>query len=118
MPTNTGVNVTQEWDNVVLKKSTTSNVEKSNNNKKVSQFDAKQKKIENATDVDVIDMMPRNITIQLISGRVAKKLSQKQLANNLNINLKIIQDIETHKYKKDMNLAQKIARYLGIKLVK
>ena len=75
-------------------------------------------KLDQSTEPEKVEYMPRNISIQLIAGRVAKKLSQKQLANSLNIDIKIIQDIEQHHYKKDMALAQKIARHLGIKLAK
>ena len=113
--------VTQEWDNVVFKKRNPVLNKQSAENKnisKISHYDATQKKLANATDVDCIEKMPRNIIIQLIAGRVSKKLSQKDLANQLNIPIKTIQDIESYKHKKDMTLAQKIARKLGIQLVK
>ncbi len=71
-----------------------------------------------ATDPGVIEMMPRNIVAQLIAARVAKKLSQKQIASQLNIPQKTIQEIESHKHAKDMKLAQRIARHLGCTLVK
>ena len=50
--------------------------------------------------------------VQLVAARVAKKISQKDLATQMNIPIKIIQDIENHRYKNDMQLAQRIARKL------
>ena len=75
-------------------------------------------KLDQSTEPEKVEYVSRNISIQLVAGRVAKKLSQKQLAQNLNIDIKTIQDIEQQRHKKDMALFQKIARHLNIKLVK
>ena len=45
-------------------------------------------------------------------------MSQKDLATQMNIPIKTIQDIENGRYKNDMQLAQRIARKLGITLTK
>ena len=45
-------------------------------------------------------------------------MSQKDLATQMNIPIKTIQDIENHRYKNDMQLAQRIARKLGVTIVK
>ena len=119
MPNTTTPNVTQEWDNVVFNKRNPKVSKDSDKNiSKISKYDATQKKLDNAVEPEKIELMPRNIIIQLIAGRVEKKMSQKQLATALNIDIKTIQNIESYKHKKDMNLAQKIARKLNIKLVK
>ena len=106
----------QDWKPLVLTKSSASVA----NTKFVqpSEHVVKASKLDQATEPDVIDKMPRNIVMQLIAARIAKKLSQKQLATKLNIPSKTIQDIESHKHAKDMNLAQRIARDLGCKLKK
>ena len=67
-----------------------------------------------ATDAKSVTLLPRNIVSQLVAARVANKLTQQQVAKNLNIDPKIIKDIETFKYKNDMALAQRIARSLGV----
>ena len=110
----------QDWTPVTLTKSTHVANAKANEKKysKIPEHVAMATKLDQATDPSVIEKMPRNIVVQLVAGRVAKKLSQKQLATNLNIPVKTIQDIESHKHAKDMKLAQRIARSLGCVLVK
>ena len=112
----------QDWKPVVLTKSRVNAInEKERNEKKQSKVPEsviKHAKLDAATDPGVIEMMPRNIVIQLIAARVAKKLSQKQVASQLNIPQKTIQDIESYKHTKDMKLAQRIARHLGCSLQK
>ena len=63
--------------------------------------------------VDIIDYETSQI---LQKGRIAKGFSQKQLAQRLNISLKIIQSIENVKAKKNRTLWQRIARFLGVKI--
>lgn len=81
---------------------------------------AKDKKLENATDAEKKELLPRNISVQLAAARIAcvPKISQKQLANQLNIPVKTIQEIEQHRHIKDMALAQRIATKLHVKLVR
>ena len=79
---------------------------------------AKVKRLDAATEPEKIAQLPRNISVQLVAARVAKKISQKDLATQMNIPIKIIQDIENHRYKNDMQLAQRIARKLGTTLTK
>lgn len=80
----------------------------------------KERKLNDATEAEKSELMPRNISSQLVAARVAHtpKISQKDLANRLNIPIKTIQDIEQHRHPNDMPLAQKIARHLKVKLVK
>ena len=112
----------QDWTPVVLNtngvKTRVMNKEVQKNMSKQSAADVNAKKVDHATEPGQIAMMPRDISIQLVAGRVAKKMSQKDLATQLNIPIKTIQDIETHKYKRDMALAQRIAKKLGIQLKK
>ena len=73
---------------------------------------------ETNTDNKKIESLPHHICMQLSTARTAKKIKQGDLAKKLNIDVKIIKDIENNKYKKDMALAQRIAQALGIKLKK
>ncbi len=112
---------TQDWDPLVFKKNTTAGVDRKEAERKTSLMPAhvqRDKKLDAATEADKVVMMPRDVVVQLIAGRVAKKISQKQLATQLNVPVKTIQDIETHKHKKDMGLAQRIAKAVNIRIAK
>ena len=122
MPSRPLETANQDWTPVVLNKSgqhkCNENKEQQRNMSKQSFSDAKAKKLDKATEAGKIEMLPRGISAQLLAGRVAKKMSQKDLATQLNIPVKTIQEIETHKYKRDMALAQRVAKKLGIVLAK
>ena len=111
----------RDWDPLVFKKNTDNNTDHKAAGRKTSLMPShvqRNKKLDAATEADKIVMMPRETITQLISGRIAKKISQKQLATQLNIPVKTIQDIEAYKHKKDMQLAQRIAKALGIRITK
>jgi ribosome-binding protein aMBF1 (putative translation factor) len=122
MPTRTLENVNQDWTTVVFGKSTaqnrTANTEQQRNLSKQTAEQAKVKRLDATTEPAKIAQLPRDISTQLIAARVAKKLSQKDLATQMNIPNKTVQEIENHRYKNDMQLAQRIARKLGVTLVK
>ena len=122
MPSRPLETANQDWTPVVLNKSgqhkRNENKEQQRNMSKQSSSDAKAKKLDQATEPGKIEMLPRSISSQLLAGRVAKKMTQKDLATQLNIPVKAIQEIEAHKYKRDMALAQRVAKKLGIVLVK
>ena len=122
MPSRPLENASQDWSPMVLSKSgqqrRAENTEQQRNMSKQSSSDANAKKLDKATEAGKIEMLPRGISAQLLAGRVAKKMSQKDLATQLNIPVKTIQEIETHKYKRDMALAQRMAKKLGIVLTK
>ena len=67
----------------------------------------------NNNDAQKTELMNRDIVKQLTALRTSRNKTQKQLANELNIVPKIIQDIETNKHPNDMRLAQRIAKHLG-----
>ena len=122
MPTRPLENATQDWTPVVFSKSTSqaraANTEHQRNMSKQTKEQASVKRLDAATEPEKIALIPRNISVQLVAGRVAKKMSQKDVANQMNIPIKTIQDIENGRYKNDMQLAQRIARKLGTTLTK
>ena len=122
MPSRPLENTSQDWTPVVFSKSTsqarTANTEHQRNMSKQTAEQAKVKRLDAATEPEKIALIPRNISVQLVAGRVAKKMSQKDLATQMNIPIKTIQDIENGRYRNDMQLAQRIARKLGITIVK
>jgi len=102
----------QDWEPMVL------NSKKSRAPEKCPQknLTTEQKKtieLTNNTDAQKSDMMPRDIVKQLTALRASRNKTQKQLANELNIMPKIIQDIESNRHPRDMKLAQRIAKVLG-----
>ena len=122
MPTRPQESTNQDWTPVVFSKSTAqkrdANKEQQRNVSKQTAEQAKTKRLDAATEPEKIVQLPRNISVQLVAARVAKKISQKDLATQMNIPIKTVQDIENHRHKNDMQLAQRIARKLGIALVK
>ena len=100
----------QDWTPMIL------NAKTSHAPKEVVSISSEQKKtieLNNNTDAQKTEYMSRNIVKQLIELRVARKKTQKQLANELNIVPKIIQDIESNRHPHDMKLAQRIAKALS-----
>ncbi len=85
--------------------------------KKTERFyhSTKMRKLEHSetTTIDVID---KQTSQTLQQGRTAKKLTQKQLSHQLQIPIKVIQEIENGKAHKNKSLWQKIARFLGVKI--
>ena len=118
MPQQPMPNATQDWTPMVLNQKTKA-APKSKQGAP-SGLTNKERKLNDATEAEKSELMPRNISAQLVAARVAHvpKMSQKDLANQLNIPIKTIQDIEQHKHPNNMALAQKIARHLKVKLVK
>jgi DNA-binding XRE family transcriptional regulator len=117
MPQHNMPSAKREWDTVILNSKPRVVQEK----KPIDNGNfTKDKKLDNATDAEKKELLPRNISVQLAAARIAyaPKISQKELANQLNLPIKTIQEIESHKYKNDMNIAQRIARHLKCKLTK
>lgn len=72
-------------------------------------------KIEQQVDGDSgkpINFVSREDAKLIVSGRVAKKLSQKDLAARLNMQLKDLQDIESCKAVENKAVISKIKRFL------
>ena len=104
----------QDWKPMVLNKTTTNANSKKGTTGTQTGLTKKERDLLDSNDAKSITLLSRNIVSQLVAARVAKGLTQQQVAKNLNIDTKIIKDIETFKYKNDMALAQRIARSLGV----
>ena len=104
----------QDWKPVVFKKKTQIEIE----NKKASTLRISQsakKTVENP-DSFQIKRVTGKMGKQISAGRVAKKLSQKQLAIMTNLPQKTIQDYESGKAKIDGKIINKLNRFLNIKI--
>ena len=100
----------QDWKQIVIgKKSKSPKKKKNNENTKLLKL---EKKAEN--DELKHDKITKELRTKIQQGRASKGLTQKQLANNVNLPLQKIQEIENGKAiynHKDIN---KIKRYLSI----
>ena len=97
----------QDWEPVVLKKTI------KNNNKP-------DKKINNTDDMDyeIKPTVSLSNSLLIQKSRTEKKMSQKELAQKLNIDSKIIQLYECGKAIPDNKLMIKLEKILNIKLNK
>tara|TARA_Y100000816_G_C26061752_1_gene557585 strand:- start:7 stop:333 length:327 start_codon:yes stop_codon:yes gene_type:complete len=97
----------QDWDPVVL-----NNTKKSNTEKKIVIKENLEDIIEKKNTVS----LSNSLLIQ--KSRINKKLSQKDLAQKLNIDSKIIQNYECGKAVPEFNIMIKLEKILGVKLNK
>ena len=76
--------------------------------------------IENNPDIIVIPKIPTQLSRELTMARNAKKMTQKDIANRLNIQQSVYNDIESGKAlysNENKQLIGKIERLLGIKFL-
>ena len=109
----------QDWTTITLNNPSKQKVEKSIIPKKgdTSVFD-QQKKIENDSENFSFEKIPNVLSKEIISARVYLKLTQKDVAIKLNIQLNTYTDIENGKalYSNETKqLINKLERVLGIK---
>ena len=106
----------QDWKTIVVHKSKTSDKVK-NASKKPSNATLKNLSIERKADSD--DLHHKQLTLKLrqdiMKGRSSKSLTQKQLANAINLPQQVISDIESGKAIYNASHINKIKRYLKIK---
>lgn len=82
--------------------------------------DLHKMKIENEQDSFVIKKVPISLCKEIVAARVTKKLSQKDVATRLNIQLKDYNSIESGKAiydQKAKETIQKVQRLFGVKFV-
>ena len=98
----------QDWEPVVLKKTNTNknvNIKQNTNN------------IDNM-DVEIKPTVSLSNSLLIQKARMEKKMSQKELAQKLNIDNKIIQLYESGKVVPEFRLMIKLEKILNIKLNK
>ena len=113
----------QDWTPVILTKRPERSV--SNNTLRSGNFATRTKqnpmaqhltKIEGETETFKIKKVSSSIGKEIQKGRLAKKLSQKQLAQAINVTPKVISDFESGKAVKNEAVKRKIANYLKISI--
>lgn len=110
------------WDSVTILRNKKIAKEAKKNSKKEtiaknSEKDKQMKniKLDNATEADKHKKVCRELSQKIIKARVEKKWKQKDLANNLNLSVSIINDYECGKAIIDNKILCKIERALNIK---
>tara|TARA_B100000035_G_scaffold250945_1_gene219969 strand:- start:828 stop:1199 length:372 start_codon:yes stop_codon:yes gene_type:complete len=105
----------QDWKTIVVHKKTSDKVK--NASKKPSNTSLKNISIEKKADSD--DLHHKQITLKLrqdiMKARTSKSLTQKQLANSINLPQQVISDIESGKAIYNAGHINKIKRFLKFK---
>ena len=98
----------QDWEPVILKK--TNITSKSNTNTKINN--------DFTMDDEIKPTVSLSNSLLIQKARMAKKMSQKELAQKLNIDSKIIQTYESGKAIPEHKLMIKLEKILNVKLNK
>ena len=90
MPQHSQPVASQDWTPMVLNSKQNDPVKKTTNT--IPSLTNKERKLNDSTEAEKTELLPRNISVQLVAARVAHvpKISQKDLANQLNIPIKYI----------------------------
>jgi putative transcription factor len=116
----TASQVGQDWTPVVIHKKNTTDKNTSN----VSEQERQRRNKLNALETDIEEGNLKHKTIefevrkQIMQARLAKKMSQADLAKALNLRPNQIQEIESGKAQANPQVLSKISKNLGIKFNK
>ena len=121
----------QDWNNVVFKKKqqttlTNDDIRRSNYKTKQRTVSNSNKntngqrlhKLNNETESFEVKRVPLSLSKQIQQARLTNKITQKELAQRINVSSKIINDYESGKAIPDNNVKMKIQRSLGINFKK
>ena len=109
----------QDWKDIVVRKNKKKEPDKiaAGLNRKKNSENHKLLKLEKKADNDELkhDKITKELRIKIQQGRSSKGLTQKQLANNINLPQQKISDIESGRAIYNAKDINKIKRYLRIK---
>lgn len=102
----------QDWNDVVFKKqpTTITTIDK----KKTTSHIDKLRKLENETESFEVKKVSLNLSKQIQQARLANKMTQKQLALQSNVSVKIINDYESGKAIPNNMIKMKIQKALNV----
>jgi ribosome-binding protein aMBF1 (putative translation factor) len=113
----------QDWETIVFKKKSQNDVTREkvarpvSNGQTLTPYQKPAWKIEQQVDSEngkPLNLVTSEVGKAIINGRIAMKLTQKQLAQRLNMQEKDIKDIESCKAVENKALIAKIKKTLGI----
>lgn len=112
-----------DWDKVTIIRSPNAKATKTEHERPVKKqriVSNKEIKIENLTNEGdfSLNLVPLNISKYIIQRRQELGLTQKELANKINQNIKVVQDFESGKAKMDGTIIAKLNRVLDANLRK
>lgn len=120
----------KEWETVTLKKRNPTNKQEALKNGAITDIVHKNKgidhqsmsrKLDQATDSEKIPNVSKEVSMTIQKARTSQKITQKQLAQQLNIQPEIISKIESGKEKltsETKKILTRIANKLSVKLPK
>jgi putative transcription factor len=103
----------QDWTTVVLKKKSDKKINQNNQNNQSNQNNFKK---QDNDDKIQIKKVSKQMARQIIDGRVAKKMTQLNLAQQSCIDIKMIKEIENTSCVYNSDHINKISKVLGIKI--
>ena len=107
----------QDWTTVVLKKKSDKKNNQSNQNNQNNQSNQNNfKKQDNDDKIQIKKVSKQNMARQIVDGRVAKKMTQLNLAQQSCIDIKMIKEIENASCVYNSDHINKISKVLGIKI--
>ena len=121
----------QDWNNVVFKKKQSTTL--TNDDMRRSNYKTKQRvtsnsnnnhngqklyKLENETESFEVKKVSRSLSKQIQQARLSNKITQKELAQRINVSSKIINDYESGKAIPNNTVKMKIQRCLGVNFSK
>lgn len=103
----------QDWETVILRKPI--QISNKSNKKQINNRTNNQKKLE-GDEIVKPKKIDLNLKQSIQNARINKKLSQKQLASQMGVNVQIINSYETGKAIPNNNFISKIEKILNTKL--
>jgi putative transcription factor len=106
----------QDWKTLIIHNKKNNKGNNNNNNNKIDSNTQKLISIEKKADNDNLkhDKIPNDLRIKIQQGRSSRGLTQKQLANQINIPLQKISEIENGKAIYNAKDINKIKRFLKL----
>ena len=107
----------QDWSKTIINKK---REETKNNNTILSEKHTKIQRLDNCTGDEGFhhETVSRSVKLQIQKARLAKKMNQKQLADAINVNVKMINEYECGKAIPTPNILNNISRVLGVKIIR
>ena len=108
----------QDWNQVVFNKvkdESTKNKEKRNKSGKKLNIGEKLHKVDN-TEIDIVDKVKLSTSRAISKRRTELRLSQKEVASQINEKQEVISQYESGKAIPKQNILQKLEKVLGIYL--
>ena len=110
----------QDWKPVIINGGSVPGKEKNHQNggaQVKTNYDTKFQNLD-GDDVDpkkIMGSISIDLRLQIQKARTAKKMSQKELAQKLNVKLEVINQYESGKVKPDNRILQRMGTVLGVK---